>query len=592
MDDRGRAPSESGLDVQQPVGRSLERPGSPEAGPGEAVVRNESRALMERRRDQLPPHPPPPLDDSLRAIPWTHRLSTKLLAVTLLLTLVAVVAFTLVEAQMTDQRIDGAQRSAALFSETISSSTHRAMLADRKREAYLIMETIGRQEGIERVRIINKEGRITFSTLQEEIGQQVDKTAEACYACHAAGQPLTRINAPSRSRIYRSSGHRVLGMVTPIYNEPSCSAAGCHMHPTSQQVLGVLDVGISLADLDRQIMSFRRSSLSATAIGVLALAIFFYIFAQSQLVQPVAALLHATQRVARDQLDVEIRSTSKDELGLLAASFNEMTRSLRRLEGELDQVLLSLEQRVEERTAALKAAQDQLVRSEKLSSLGKLSASIAHEINNPLSGILTFAKLMIRTLEQGPPNEAGRRTLVRNLALVQRETERCSAIVRSLLDFARERPLALKELSLNEVVEESLSLIANQIAIQGIVLEKDLVAAPPVEADFGQLRQAFVNIAMNAVEAMAKGGKLVVATRPVPALDAVEVSFADTGAGIPPEVLPKIFDPFFTTKERGTGLGLSVVYGIVERHKGKVEVQTEPGRGTKFTIRLPAARAA
>ncbi len=578
--------------MQQPEDGSLDRAGPPDADSGEPAVRSESGDLLARRRGELPPHLSS-LDDELRAIPWRHRLSTKLFGVTVALTLVAVLAFTVVESQMTGQRIDGIQRSAALFSETITSSTHRAMLEDRRREAYLIMETIGRQQGIERVRIINKEGRITFSTVQDEIGHQVDKTAEACYACHAAGQPLSHITAPSRSRVYRSgSGHRVLGMVTPIYNDTSCSAAGCHMHPKSQQVLGVLDVGISLADLDRQILAFRRSSLIGTALGVLALAVFFYVFAQSQFVRPVAALLHATHRVASDQLDVEIRSTAKDELGLLAASFNEMTRSLQRVEAELDQVMEHLEQRVEERTAALKAAQDQLVRGEKLSSLGKLSASIAHEINNPLAGILTFAKLMIRTLEQGLPDEAGRKVLVRNLALVQRETERCTVIVRNLLDFARERPMALKEVSINQVVEESLSLIANQIAIQGVVLEKDLAATPPVEADFGQLRQAFINIAINAVEAMGKGGHLTVATRPVPSLDAVEISFADTGPGIPHHVLQKIFDPFFTTKEKGTGLGLSVVYGIVERHKGKVEVQSEVGRGAKFTIRLPAARAA
>jgi two-component system NtrC family sensor kinase len=355
-------------------------------------------------------------------------------------------------------------------------------------------------------------------------------------------------------------------------------------------VLGVLDVGISLAEMDRELTIFRRSSLSVTALAVLLLAAFFYLFAQAQVVRPVAALVQGTHRVARDQLDVEIRTDSRGELGLLAASFNDMTRSLRRLETELHQMMDGLEVKVEERTAELKAAQDQLVRSEKLSSLGKLSASIAHEINNPLAGILTFAKLMIRTLEQGPPDEPARKTLVRNLALVQRETERCSAIVRNLLDFARERPLSLKEVSVNHVVEEALSLIGHQSAIMGVVIEKDLAAVPMVEADFGQLRQAFVNIAMNACEAMGKGGRLVIATRPVPDAGAVEVSFADNGPGIPPELLRKIFDPFFTTKEKGTGLGLSVVYGIVERHGGKIDIATAVGKGTTIHFRLPAGR--
>jgi two-component system, NtrC family, sensor kinase len=570
--------------VEQPAASAVERKathivaagGSPGEGRARPADPPRARAAPAVERSEL------------TAIPWRQRLSTKLLGVVAVLTLAAVLAFALVETVMARQRLGGVTQSAELFSETIKSSTWHAMLEDRRRDAYTVMEVIGRQPGVEEVRIFNKEGRVTYSSQPREIGMLVDKKAESCYACHAAGQPLSRITAPSRARVYLSNGHRVLGMVTPIYNDPSCSTAACHAHAPGQQVLGVLDVGLSLAEMDRELLLFRRSSLSITALAVLLLAAFFFFFAQAQVVRPVAALVEGTRRVARDQLDLEIRTDSRGELGLLAASFNDMTRSLRRLAGELHQVMESLEAKVEERTAELRTAHEQLVRTEKLSALGKLSASIAHEINNPLAGILTFAKLMIRTLEQGPPDDAGRKVLVKNLALVQRETERCSAIVRNLLDFARERPLSLAEVSVNQVVEESISLIAHQVAMLGVVLEKDLARVPPVEADFGQLRQACVNIAMNACEAMGKGGRLTIATRPVPDQGAVEITLTDTGPGIPPEILRKIFDPFFTTKERGTGLGLSVVYGIVERHKGKVEVQSEIGKGTRFIIRLPA----
>jgi two-component system, NtrC family, sensor kinase len=527
--------------------------------------------------------------EALAAIGWRHRLSTKLLAVVALLTLAAIAAFAVVELVMQRQQLRGVTHSADLFGETIKSSTWRAMLEDRRGDAYSMMSIIGRQPGIERVRIIDKQGRITFSSNAHEQGTLVDKKADACTACHAADQPLSRVAGPSRARVFSNGGHRILGMVTPVYNDPSCYTAACHAHPPGQQVLGVIDVSISLADMDRELLAFRRASLSVTALAVLLLAAFFYVFAQRQVVRPVAALVRGTHRVARDQLDVEIRTDSRGELGLLAASFNDMTRSLRRLENELRLLMQGLEGQVEARTAELRTAHEHLVRTEKLSSLGKLSASIAHEINNPLAGILTFAKLMIRTLEQGTPDEPARKTLVKNLALVQRETERCSAIVRNLLDFARERPLQLKEVEVNHVVEESLQLIANQIAMQGVTLEKDLAKVPPVAADYGQLRQAFVNIAINGCEAMGKGGHLTIATRPRADVGEVEISFADDGPGIPPEVLRKIFDPFFTTKEKGTGLGLSVVYGIVERHLGKVEVESVVGKGTRFTIRLPAA---
>ncbi len=289
--------------------------------------------------------------------------------------------------------------------------------------------------------------------------------------------------------------------------------------------------------------------------------------------------MQATRRVTRDQLDLEVPVTWAGELGILATCFNDMTRSLRATKLVLDGLMHGLEDEVEERTAALRAAQDQLVRTEKLSSLGKLSASIAHEINNPLAGILTFAKLIIRTLEQGPPDDATRRTLVKHLHLVERESERCSAIVRNLLDFARERPLALKDTNVNAVVEEAVQLLGNQIQIQGVVLEKRLGAVPAVDGDFGLLRQACVNVIMNACEAMARGGRLVIESAVVDDGRWVELAFQDSGPGIPPDHLPKIFDPFFTTKERGTGLGLSVVYGIVEKHGGKIDLEDRAGEG-------------
>jgi two-component system NtrC family sensor kinase len=534
----------------------------------------------------LPSAPAAPLDV---AIPWIHRLSTKLLGVVAALTVVAVGVFAVVEQRLQAEITGQMASDAVLFSEAVLGATRFAMLQDRRQDAYDTMRSIGRQSGVHRVRMLNKEGRITFSTEGPETGRLLDKRAESCFACHAADQPLSRLSTPSRARFYSAEGHRVMGLITPIYNDRTCSTAECHHHPPGQQVLGILDVGLSLERVDAQITSFRTSSLVLTALGVFVLAGFFWYFARSQVVQPVAALLNATRAVAGDRLEFELPVRSRGELGLLAASFNEMTRALRHVEGELRQLTHDLERQVEERTADLKNAQAQLVQSEKLSSLGRLSASIAHEINNPLAGILTFAKLMVRTIEGGPVDDGARRALVKNLLLVQRETERCSAIVRNLLDFARERPLALRDVSLNAVVEEGLQLIAHQIQIQGVVLEKDLGECPLVHADFGQLRQAFVNMALNACQAMARGGRLAVSTAAVGA-EEVRLVVADTGPGIPKEHLQRIFDPFFTTKEKGTGLGLSVVYGIVQRHAGRIEVQSEEGKGTRFVVHLPVRR--
>jgi two-component system NtrC family sensor kinase len=525
-------------------------------------------------------------------IPWHHRLSTKLFGLVGLVALATVAAFFFAEIAVQRHLLSQVVAESDLLSHTIRNALHRAMLQDRRSDAYLIMQDIGRETGIEMVRMMDADGRITFSTDRSEIGRSVDRRAEACVACHVEGQPLHRLDLEDRSRVFRPNGHRVLGIVTPIYNESSCAAAACHAHPDERVVLGVLDVGVSLQRLDAETSGFRLRTLFAAALAAAVLGFFVWLFTRHHFMRPVAALVQATRRVARDQLELEVPVTWSGELGLLGASFNDMTRSLRVTKRDLDALMHDLERQVQERTAALRNAQDQLVRTEKLTSLGKLSASIAHEINNPLSGILTFAKLIVRTLDQGTPDEATRRTLVKHLLLVQRETERCTAIVRNLLDFARERPIALKDVNPEAVIDEAVQLLANQVNIQGISLERRFGKVPLVEGDFGQLRQAFVNVIMNAIEAMARGGKLVIETAVVEDGRSVELAFQDTGPGIPPDHLSKIFDPFFTTKERGTGLGLSVVYGIIERHAGKIELQTEIGKGTRIMIRLPIKKDA
>jgi len=487
------------------------------------------------------------------------------------------------------QHIEDVTRNASQFSDTVKRSTHHAMLQNRWEDAFYIMETIAQQEGVDRVRIFNKEGLILFSTDKQEVGKAVDKRAESCYACHAAEKPLQRLNIPQRFRIVPTKDRgRILGMITAIDNEPSCSQADCHAHPADKSVLGVLDIGLSLASADAHVAAVGRKIALFAGVSVFLVAGVLFLLLQRGVIRPVRKIVEGTERVAQGDLDNIIEVQTGDEIGILAASFNHMTRSLRRAQDEVSALVTTLEDRVRARTRELEKAQAQLIQSEKLASLGRLSASIAHEINNPLAGILTYAKLLTRKLTGGASDADTIEATLKALRLIERETDRCITIVRNLLDFARQREPSFEEVDVNAVMTEALALLSNRITLDGIVLEQNLGEIPPIRADFGQLRQTFVNIALNACQAMEKGGRLTVRTQFAPQDLMVDVKITDTGAGIPADRLRSVFDPFFTTKEKGTGLGLSVVHGIVERHGGRVEIESDVGIGTSVTVRLPA----
>ena len=236
---------------------------------------------------------------------------------------------------------------------------------------------------------------------------------------------------------------------------------------------------------------------------------------------------------------------------------------------------------VDERTRDLQAAQQQIVHSEKLASLGKLSAGIAHEINNPLTGVLTFAQLL---MEQFPPESREHQ----DLKVIVQETIRCRNIVRGLLEFARQTAPRKRRVEIHCLLDEVLRIVCNQESFQNIEIAKAYDAdTPAVMADLDQLKQVLLNIVMNASEAMSGNGKLEISTHWDPAHSRVCIHFTDTGPGIDDEHLDKIFDPFYTTKEMGTGLGLAVSYGIIKAHRGDIEISSTPGEGTRVTVILP-----
>jgi len=304
---------------------------------------------------------------------------------------------------------------------------------------------------------------------------------------------------------------------------------------------------------------------------------------------PLKDLRAGARRISGGDLDHEIPVRSGDEFGRVAQSFNLMGTALKDSMHELKLLIQTLEQKVEERTAALREAQAEVAQGEKLASIGLLASGIAHELNNPLTGVLTFTSLLRQKMPAGSAD-------AEDLDLVIRETKRCASIIRRLLDFAREKVPTEGPVDLNTVITEVVRFVFNPATLQHIEVETRLAAnLPPVWGEADLIKQVVLNIVVNAKQAIDGPGKVVIESRtPASATDVVEFAVTDTGRGIPEADLQRIYDPFFTTKEvgKGTGLGLSVSYGIIKAHGGSIKVDSVVGEGSTFRVQLPAAAPA
>jgi two-component system NtrC family sensor kinase len=487
------------------------------------------------------------------------------------------------------KQCDETIRSTALkLSDTIKQSIRAEMLDDRRDKAYRVMKTIGGQKGIEKVRIYNPGGAIVFSTDEAEHGRMTDKTAEACNGCHGGSRPLSSLSPVDRSRIFsRGKGSRILGMINPIYNEKDCFASPCHYHPSSQRVLGVIDITLSLAEVDGQLAQARRQTILFNLLSIAVISGLAALIILWCVDRPVRDLVFGTVMVANGNLRHIIPVTYDDELGHLADSFNRMTEKLARSNDDIVEYMDILEKQFREKAQALTDAQGQLLRSEKLSVLGKMAATVAHEINNPLTGVFTYIKLMQRKLKDGKTGPEEMERFMEYLSVMSREVERTSAIVSNLLEFTRPKEPAKKRTNINGLIEESIAILHNKLSAGNVEVEKRLDSLPDIDVDPSQIKNVFINLFVNACDAMEDGGTLGIVTRHYPGDGTVRIEVSDTGKGIDPDHLPKVFDPFFTTKGKGTGLGLSVVEGIIRKHDGRIELESTVNEGTRMGIVLP-----
>jgi two-component system NtrC family sensor kinase len=405
------------------------------------------------------------------------------------------------------------------------------------------------------------------------------------------GEEITGASVLTHANLLLHDGsHDENRCLTVIRNQPDCSSAACHVHPEDQLVLGVLEIGMSLDPLE-QAVNEARSGLLGTTIALIALSgLVAGVFIRRVVHQPVARLHEGTRRIASGDLDTRIDVRGNDELAELAHAFNRMAEDLRDARAELSEWSRTLEQKVDAKTGELEQAREQMVRVETMASLGKLAATVAHELNNPIGGILAYARLVRRELDEQPIDPEVRRELDRCLSLIDKECARCGGIVRNMLAFARGRAARMHPTDVSEILDRSLMLVRHHLEMRSIRLDHEsLTDDAIITADPDQLQQALLAMLMNAVEAMPTDGTGVLTVRLHGDDQRVVIEVADTGCGIPDSVIHKIFEPFYSTKsdQSGVGLGLAVVYGIVRSHNGAIACDSREGEGTTFRITLP-----
>lgn len=481
--------------------------------------------------------------------------------------------------------LESSVRYGQSFVDLVQKSTRYGMLTFQELLIQQTIEAIGSAESVVNVRIFSCNGKIAYSSDKSEISQVLKKDSPSCISCHSSSKPST--DKP-KWRISRDADKvRKLNIIQPIYNEVSCATSSCHVHAKDKKILGFVEATLSLAAADKNI---KEQGIAITLyvlafLGVFSVALCTILW--KFVTTPVALLTQGMEKVAGGNLDYRLDITSKDEIGELGAAFNAMTADLKKAKHELIEWGNTLEKKVDEKTATIQRAQQQLIHSEKLASLGRMAAGVAHEINSPLTGIVTFGHLLLKRFPPGTEEHE-------DIQVIIEQANRCSTIIKGLLGFARASAAEKAPTNINDVLDRSLNILKNKADFFDIKLITNFdPSLHQVKADPSQLQQVFLNMIVNAGDSIEdRKGSITISTRNIVEKDTacIEIEFSDTGSGICSADLEKIFEPFFTTKPvgKGTGLGLAVSHGIIQDHGGRIRVKTKVAEGTSFFIRLPA----
>ena len=509
------------------------------------------------------------------------------------------VSFTLIFKSVNEQYLNTIIRqNGNNIGSIVEGALYHSMLENDKSSLRNTLDIINTLPGIDEVNMYDSNEELVYSSFSNESDKK--HSDPNCKGCHPniktmfsqkeKSYKIITVNSDCEMNV-NDNGSRHLLIKSPILNEKSCSVSSCHAHNESDVYLGSLIIKIPLEIQDAAI---KKSSTEFFLLAILATALFSLVllfFTRKKIKDPLNALVNVSIAVANGDKStrIEIKPNQLDDMRVVSQAFNDMLDNLHTATLELENWSQQLEYKVQKKSEELGAAQHELIHVERLASLGKLSSSVAHEINNPLSGILIYAKLLYKQVSNPELYATKRESMLKHLKLIENETKRCGDIVKGLLDFSRKDQNDFEPRHLHEILQETFELMSHPIRIANISFKTEFSAASDyIYCNPNQIKQACVALLVNASEAVVENGEILIKTRNGDE-DSICFEITDNGQGISSADIPHIFEPFFSTKTNvsGIGLGLAIVHGIIQNHKGKIQVKSEPGSGTTLSVTLP-----
>lgn len=483
----------------------------------------------------------------------------------------------------------------------IEGALYRSMLENDRTSLQSTLDIINQMSGIDDVNMYDNQNNLVYTSISSDTINHGDPDCKSCHINFASMFSVKErsyriIDANSECIMNPNNNNtRHLLIKSPILNDKSCYTSACHAHSPNEEVLGSLIIKMPLEGLDNALKKSTTDYTLLAALMTFLLILFLIFFTNKKIKDPLNALIKASESVAKGDTStrLEIKPNQLSDMRMVSYAFNGMLDNLQTANMELQNWSQQLEYKVQKKSEELGQAQNELINIERIASLGKLSLSVAHEINNPLSGILIYTKLIYKQLNNQDIDPAKKEPMLKHLRLIEGETKRCGDIVKGLLDFSRKDQSGFEPRHLHEILHDTAELMSHPMKVANIHFITDFSAkADLINCSPNQIKQVCIAILVNASEAVRENGEVIFRTLN-PDNESIRIEITDNGVGILPEDIPHIFEPFFSTKEKesGIGLGLAIVHGIVQSHKGKTDVKSQPGKETTISITFPLVQS-